>query len=94
MAVTSLLLEVQIRLVTHKQLVRAIANLQYRGVDLVAVANNDAVEESADISCHGVRWAVAHSDIHHLLLMRVLQTCRHVDAVAGTIGMCQHGGVY
>ena len=48
MTVAALLLEDQVRLIAHKQLMTAITDFQYRRIDLVAVTQADAVEIAAN----------------------------------------------
>ena len=86
MSVTTFLKEIQLRLVPHEQLMTAIANVDSRRVGLVAVAQRDAVEIAAEQQCHGVRRAIRHTCIHHLLIVSILQTSRQLSLVGYAIG--------
>ena len=52
MHVLPLLEKVQICLITNKQLVTAITNVDGCGVDLVAIAEMDATEVTTNHRCH------------------------------------------
>ena len=52
MQVLPLFYQVQIYLIAHKQLVAAITHVDGRGIDLVTVAEMDAVEVTTEQHCH------------------------------------------
>ena len=94
MSVTSLLIEGQLRLIAHEQLMAAIAETEGRGIDLVAVTQHHAVEQASKESCHRVCGTTAHTSIQHPVVMCVLQTTRYVTSIGRSIVSHQHRGVY
>jgi hypothetical protein len=52
MQVPSFLIEIQFGLISHKQFVAPVANVDGRGIDLVTVSYVDAVEVAANQYCH------------------------------------------
>ena len=52
MQVLPLLKQIQVRLIAHKQLMAAITHVDGRGIDLVTVAEMDAVEVTTEQHCH------------------------------------------
>ena len=94
MEVAPFLIEIQLGLVTHKELMGAITKTEGRSIYLVAVTQCHPMKYATNKCCHRIGGAVAQACIHHLLVMRVLQACRHIYTVAGAVGMCQYGGMY
>ena len=94
MQVPAPLKQVQVCLVSHKQLVASVADVDGRRVDLVAVAEMDAVEVAAYQHCHGIRRTIPQSGVHHLLLMGVLQAARDISPPSHTVVTPQSRGVY
>ena len=63
-------------------------------VGLIAVDQRDAVKIAAKQQCHGVRRAVRHTCIHHLLLVSVPQTPSHLAFVSYAVTDAEDRGVY
>ena len=94
MQVLPLFKKVQICLIPNKQLVTAIPHVDRCGIDLIAVAEMDAVEVTAKHYRHGIRRTIRHACVHHPLLMGVLQTTRYVGSPHDAIRTSQSRGVY
>ena len=90
MEVAPLLLEVDVHLVAHHQLVVSVAYPGTPREHLVAVADVDALETSADIPRDGVGRTVSHTGVHPLLVVLVDHPCSDVCPVGGAIVSCQY----
>ena len=81
MAVSAFLQEVNIGLISDKQLVTAIAKAQRCGIVFIAITQHHSMEFSADLGCNGSSRTVAKARIHHFFLMDVSETCGHIGTI-------------
>ena len=68
-AVAPLLEQVQLRLIAHKEFMAAVLETDALSVELVAVAQADAVEIATEEQRHAIGGAVGHSSVEHALLV-------------------------
>ena len=94
MPVPAFLAEVQFRLVAHKELVTAILETDARGVELVTIAQTDAMKIATNQYGHRIGGTACHTAIEHFLLVLVLQASRHIYPVGRSVSTCQQRRVY
>ena len=94
MTVASLLCEVDVRLIAHKQLVSTISQALNSGVIFIAVSQYHTMELATDIGCNRVGWTITHAQIHQPLLIGLGQTGRNIRPVAYPIGTSHYRGLY
>ena len=86
MFVSTFLGEVDIGLITHEQLMTAIAQTDGAGISLVTIAHHNAMKMATDKHRYGVCGTIRQAGIEQTLLIAVLQPGRHVTPVSHTIG--------
>ena len=69
MTITTFLVKIQFRLITHKQLMTAITESNTPCKHLVTITQTDAMEIASYHRCDGIGGAVAHTSIDHLAIM-------------------------
>ena len=79
---------------THKQLVAAVARIDGRRVQLVAITQHHPVETAAHEESDRMGGTARHTAIEHTLLMGVHHTASHIRTIGGAIRTHQHRRLY
>ena len=94
MTIASFLLEVYIGLISHEQLVSAIAQTLHRGVVLIAVAQHHTVKLAAHIESDGVGGTITRTHLHQSFLKGIRQTRGNVGPIANAVRASHNRGLY
>ena len=94
MFVLALLIEVQVHLVSHKQLVTSVSDIDIRCINLVAISNVEAMEAAANKHRYRMVWAVCGAKQHALAFVCIHQAACHVGTPGKAIGANQNRGWY
>ncbi len=94
MKVASLLTEVEIHLVSHKELMTPVAGTQRRGVELVTVAQLDAFDDATQLEGDRGGRTVGETRIKASLLMRVLQSPGDISTPSHPVSTSEDRGLY
>ena len=94
MPVLALLRQVQVHLIAHKQLMAAVDDADSRSIDLVAIADVNAMEVATDKQRHRIGGTIRRADIHVALVVSIYQPPRHVGTIAHAVGAHQHRSWY